>query len=333
MVNLQQIPSPDLQPRFRPGLRVIIVGVSYFLATQLAFWLSRPEGVAAIWPAGAIGLVALLVNPRWLWPTLVTVLFASGVAANILAGRPPMTCVGFMFANIVETVLSAGVILYSCGDRILFRRIKEIGGLIFAATVINAVTAGIGSGVATYTLGTSFWQSYQTWWVVNGAGLMLFTPAIGLMRQKISPGLVRPQRVVETMLLLLTAGVGAGMLCGAAKLELPMAPSPYSFHAGLIWTALVFTWIICRFGPSTMAVVLMMIAIIAIGFTVFGPGYPLSGYSRDEALMIIQAYLGIAAIVGLFIAAGVEESRQTGEAFLQDKVRVQIMGHDFTGEV
>lgn len=333
MGNLHPILSSDGQPGFRYGLRVIIVGVSYFLATQFAFWFSGTEGMASVWPAGAIGLVALLFNPRWLWPALLTVLFASGVAATIIAGRPPTECVGFMLANVAETVLSAGVILYTCGNNVSFCRLKEIGSLIFAATIINAVTASIGSGIAALTSGNSFWTSYQTWWVANGVGLILLAPVLGLMRQKFSSDSIHAHRKIEATLLLLSTGVGAGLFCGAAKINLPIISKPHLNYLGLIWIALVFIWIISRFGPRMMAVTLVMIAAITIGFTALEPGYTWNGYAREEALLIVQAYLGIAAVIGLFTAVAFEENRQAWKALPQGKVRIPIISGDLPREV
>ena len=49
----------------RDKISLTIVGLAYFFAYQLALLVPDSAGVlAAIWPAGGIGLAALLLNPR-----------------------------------------------------------------------------------------------------------------------------------------------------------------------------------------------------------------------------------------------------------------------------
>jgi hypothetical protein len=87
MDNFLSIFRPGLDPRNRT--RLLGVGLAYFFAHQLAFLFPDSAGMlVAVWPAGGIGLAALLLHPRSLWPTLLSVMFGAGVAANLLSGRP-----------------------------------------------------------------------------------------------------------------------------------------------------------------------------------------------------------------------------------------------------
>jgi integral membrane sensor domain MASE1 len=59
------------------------VALAYFLAHVLAFFFPDSEGgIMAVWPAGGIGLAALLLSPRRRWPALVLALSVSGLAAD-----------------------------------------------------------------------------------------------------------------------------------------------------------------------------------------------------------------------------------------------------------
>ena len=70
-----------LQTSFLPWLpmgkdifKIILIGLAYFIAHQIGFLFPDSENVlAAVWPAGGLGLAALLLNPRRLWPAIIGV--------------------------------------------------------------------------------------------------------------------------------------------------------------------------------------------------------------------------------------------------------------------
>ena len=89
----------------RHVLWVALIGVMYFLAHQISFLFPDAEKILmAIWPAAGIGLAALLLSPRRLWPAIAAVLFIAGNSANLIEGRPFIGSVGFMTANVLESL-------------------------------------------------------------------------------------------------------------------------------------------------------------------------------------------------------------------------------------
>ena len=110
------------------------VGIAYFLAYQIAFLLPDTQKVLMqVWPASGIGLGALLLSRRRLWPAILATLVLSGSVANLLDCRPPLACLGYMSSNIIESLGSALLMIRLCGgDPIRFTRVKELPSLLSA---------------------------------------------------------------------------------------------------------------------------------------------------------------------------------------------------------
>ena len=151
-------------PNWRDYLKVVPFAVVYLLAHHLAFYFPDTENILmAIWPAGGIGLAALLLIPRRLWPITIAALFIAGNAANLSIGRPLFNSLGFMTANVLESFGCAWLIIRICGDKVRFKRIREIVALFLAAIFINAATACIGAWTASSAGIESFWTFWRTW--------------------------------------------------------------------------------------------------------------------------------------------------------------------------
>src|SRR5208283_1791936 len=71
------IPGSSAPPSFgRDTLWGVLIALACFLAHNLVFLFRESQTApAAVWPASGIGLAALLLCPRRLWPTILGVLF------------------------------------------------------------------------------------------------------------------------------------------------------------------------------------------------------------------------------------------------------------------
>jgi PAS domain S-box-containing protein len=319
MDNFLSIFRPGLDPRNRT--RLLGVGLAYFFAHQLAFLFPDSAGMlVAVWPAGGIGLAALLLHPRSLWPTLLSVMFGAGVAANLLSGRPVLVSGGFMVANIAESAACAWFITWWCGSQISFRRVNEIGALIVAAVVINADTAFLGAGAAALSADQPFWSFYKNWWIADGLGLLLLTPLIVLWSHKLpQPPAMAWKRKLELGLLLLISSLGVWLVFGANHAKLPITPHSYMLCLVLIWTAL-------RFGPRTTATVLALVGVLAIGCTALGQGsFPLGGQSQIERLLMVQTFIGIVGIVSLLLSTSQAERKLSEDSLRRSETRLRAL--------
>lgn len=292
---------------------LIIIGVAYFLAHELAFQLPDSAGIlVTIWPAGGIGLAALLMNPQSVWRWITPTLFAAGMLANLLSGRSFVASTGFMAANLLESLASAWLITKLCGPEIKFQRVKEIIALLAAATVVNAATAAIGAGTAIYATNKHFGSFFKNWWIADALGILLVTPLIVLWKKQ---GLgwrseANWKRQLEFAVFILASGVGAWVVFGVNPARFVVVPHPYMLCVLVIWLAL-------RFGPTATISALALVGVLAIGATALGRGnFPLGGSNLTEHLLMVQTFIGVMSIVGLLLATSQTE-RRASEALLR----------------
>src|ERR1019366_8690250 len=87
----------------RDTLWIAFLALAYFLAHEAALLVPDAQKVvAAIWPAGGIGLAALLLSPRRRWPVVLSILFLASILADLLSGRSLLAGIGVMTANVIE---------------------------------------------------------------------------------------------------------------------------------------------------------------------------------------------------------------------------------------
>ena len=123
----------------QPAFKVGIISFAYFCALYTSSLFPDTEKVlVAIWPAGGIGLAALLLNPRRLWPAILIGCFVAGNFANLLIDRPLFNSLGFMTANVLESLSCAIFITWACGQGVTFSRVREILALLVASTLVTA---------------------------------------------------------------------------------------------------------------------------------------------------------------------------------------------------
>ena len=313
-MNLEGHPSPPTSVcRWwsDPVYRVTIVALAYFGAHHLAFLFPDTKKVLmAIWPAGGIGLAALLLHPLRLWPALLAAMFLAGLLSDFLTGRALVASLGFMTANGLESLACAWFISKRCGPNIAFNRVRDILALLVAATLVNALTACLGAATAAWVSSTPFGAAWWTWWVSDGLGILLLTPFLVIWFGRPDPDPIarRTQRGgwVEF----------AGFMvlwCGLAWLLFHEHRSgrwpggvvrPYMLLPLLAWPAL-------RFGQAgvTNAVVALAVVLVSGSFT---PGRvsPWGTVSRQEDLLLGSLFLGFTAITGLLLAASHAEMQR-----------------------
>ena len=294
------------------------VGVAYFVAHQIAFLFpDAKEILMAVWPAGGIGLAALLLSPRRFWPVIAAILFISGNAANLIEGRPWTASLGFMTANVLESLACAWLMFRICGAGISFGRVREVVALIAAAVLMNAGTSFIGAGTALLVSDAAFWEFWKTWWVADGLGILVVTPVIvsWATREERLRG-VRWHCMAEQMsFLILWCALAWFSFSGKTVLNMH-APPPYFLATVLIWPAF-------RFGPrGTTFALLLLAGIVASGRAVTAGPLIWGGDDLVHRLLLGQLYVGVMGATGLLLAASYSEARSAADAARESHARL-----------
>ncbi len=249
-----EIDKNRILPRSRrhDALRLAVIALAYVGAHQVSFLFPDTTKVLmAIWPAGGIGLAALLLCPLRLWRAILVTLFVAGYSADLLAGRPWVSSLGFMIANLLESLSCAWLMRRWCGEGIHFTRIREMVALVFAATVLNACTACLGAGAATLTHLATFREFWLSWWISDGLGILVIAPLIVAMLKAEGPlwGL-RPKRTIE-WLLFMAVWVALSQIIFAPPSVGHSVLSPHRYML-----VVLLAWPAFRFGQRTVSLAL-----------------------------------------------------------------------------
>lgn len=312
----------------RDALWIAFLALAYFLAHELALLLPDAQKVVtAIWPAGGIGLAGLLLSPRRRWPIILPFLFVAGCSSDLLSGRPLLASLGFMTANVVESLACAWLISLYCGDAVRFSRVRDVLALIVCATAVNASTTFLGAGTATLAKGAPFWDAWQTWWVADGLGILLVTPLIVVWADFADwvRGL-RWQRILESALFVI-AWCAAGWLAFRPVAAFhPLSMQPFMLLGLLAWPAL-------RLGQREVTLAVVVLAVLAVTSNVSAGPLLWAGPDPLQRLLAAQVRLALFAATGLLLTAAYAEAQSAERIAREERIRLQTLGDNLPNGV
>ena len=298
---------------------VALLAVGYWVAVRVGLFLVvQPEGVASIWPASGVALAALLLNPRRRWPVLLAVIFLVNAGGNWSGGNPLSASLGFALANTLEPLFAGWVLTHFCGERITFRRIKEMVVLFAAATLCNGVTALVGAGVAALAFDAPLMSTWWVWWASDGLGMAMVTAVI--VTWVADPAVLRSaswMRLAEAVVFVI-AVTGLTWLVFA-----PFTVAEHSVLRAYMLLPLI-AWIAFRFSPRDTAGTLLLIALIALWNTRQGYGiFAFAADSPSERLVAVQTFLILLTLLGLLLSAETFERREAAGIAAQERGRAE----------
>ena len=297
--------------------RLFVIALAYFFAFFISFLFPDTQNILmAVWPASGVGLAALLLSPRRLWPSIALVLFIAGNAADLFQHRLYINNLGFMTANVMESWGCAWLISRICGQRIRFERVKDVLALILAATMVNACSACLGAGIATLTSGTAFGHNWLIWWVADGLGILIVTPLIVTWSDGCSFLTdMRWKKQVEW---------GAFLIFWCVVSVIPFYDRPFLQNHYILPYMLVtlIAWPAIRFGQRGVAtaIILLEIILIASPAVIIGP-LRWGGLTLADRLLQAQIFLGFIGISGMLLAASYTELKRSEKAMRESEER------------
>ncbi|NPV00524.1 MAG: PAS domain S-box protein [Brevinematales bacterium] len=302
--------------------KIVSIGFVYFLAHKISFFFPDTQKILmAIWPAGGIGLAALLLNPKRLWPAILITLFIAGNTANLIEGRPLLNSLGFMTANILESFGSAWLITRLCGQKIRFTRIKEIFALILAATVLNFFTGLLGAGTAALSNTASFWSFLGAWWIADGLGILIVTPFIVSWSDFKDFKFKKDWKwIIESTVFIIGWCIVSQMIFNTHKTTSLLYPQPYFLYLLLIWGSL-------RLGIKSVTLALAAGFVIAVTGNAVTSGPLLwGGDTFTDRVILAQMFMGVASFAGLILAATIKEKSSVEISAHEERERIKSLG-------
>ncbi len=306
-------------------VRIVILAAGYTLTGIVGLSLAIPPGYAtAVWPPSGIALAALLLWGPRVWPGIavgsVLVNLAVALTTAEVAFNATSVIIAFAIAvgSTIQALAAAGAIKRWVGVSQIFESglaTLTFTGLVAAACLI-ASTWGVASlNVAGIVRPDQFLDSWQTWWLGDLIGMVVFAPVFLTWRQSLQVGR-RPWRLGEL--------IAAFALLALTTLAVFLSPAP----AAGVTSPLTFlplpclVWIAFRFRPGGVALAVCMLSLIAIGATANGAG-PFGGERTTESLLALQAFIGLTVVMALTLASAVTGRRQSENALRSYSVEME----------
>jgi diguanylate cyclase (GGDEF)-like protein/PAS domain S-box-containing protein len=276
----------------------------YYVAGRfgLALAIVHPSA-SAVWAPTGIALASLLVLGTWTWPALAL----GALVVNLATSGAILPSLGITTGNTLEALAGAYLVnRYARGHRAFERAPDAFRFALFAAFASTALSATL--GVTSLVLGhLASWQAFGsiwlTWWLGDAAGAITVTPFLVLWSERPRAWLSRREALEALLLLVALVLVGMTVFCGLVPTVLRAYPLSFLCFPILVWAAY-------RFGPRGAATATCLLAGIAIWGTLRALG-PFGAGSRNTSLLLLQGFMGTAALMTLILAAVVSERRRS----------------------
>lgn len=278
----------------------------YFVAAKLGLRLAfLHPSATAVWPCTGIALAAFLILGYRVWPGILVGAFL----ANLTTAGSVATSLDIALGNTLEGVVGCYLVVRFAGGLSVFQRALDIFKFgILAGMVSTVVSATIGvttlclGGFASWSMYGSIWC---TWWLGDAAGAVVVTPLLLLWRENPRVDWTREQIAELALLLLGLFFTGWIVFGGGFHSELKNYPLEYLCLPFPVWAAF-------RFGRRKAATAICVLTGIATWGTLHGFG-PFARDSQNTSLLLLQAFVSIAAVTTLALAAEVTDRKRAEE--------------------
>src|SRR5256712_2941490 len=289
----------------------------YVVAGKVGLLLAFVHASASpVWPPTGIALAALLTLGYRVWPAI----FAGAFVVNISTAGSVATSLGIAVGNTLEGLLAVFLVdRYANGARAFDRSQDVFKFAGFAALLSTTVSATI--GVASLALGgyaawDDFDQIWLTWWLGDASGALIFAPLLVLWVRDWRSHLSRGRLLEVTALWCTTTLIGLAVFGeGLSHFGLMTLPLTFLCTPPLVWAAV-------RFRQREAAMLVAILSGIAIWETLRGFG-PFASATENEALLLLQVFMGTASVMAISAGAVVEERRRAEQEHEELLVRAQ----------
>ena len=291
------------------------LGVSYFLAARLSYFLRAEPGVAVFWPAAGIAVGALIaLGPKARLP-IATGAFTAIVALNLVFGRNLWLTIAFSLVSAGHPLLTAWLIECWFGGRFKLEDVWRALGFFTAAAIGAAITAV--SATAAIKLVEPTVSPLYIWclWFASGLlGVVTVAPLlIGLVDAE-------RERLPRQALIEGLVGLVAITVLTASLISLPNGPWATALPQVLVLPLLL--WIAIRCQPIFAAAAALAVGLTVIGSTTLDVGYFDWGRPLADRILSAQIFVLTEAILAVLLAAVFAERRRAAAVLEDNKTRL-----------
>ena len=238
------------------------LGFAIFVLAYGSILLTREFGrIAAIWPANAFIVAALLRAPR---ARCASIFFAGVVAilaADLVGGDTPALALALTACNALEIFLLDQVMRRFAGPRFDLSQPTDLVTFLIAGGLLSpAASATAAAIVCNIAQSTPIAPSLARWYAADALGLVAITPALLTLTPKAFAGLIEGLRAPRNLAV-------CAVLAAALALTFGQDRYPLLF---LMPAALILVAFALEQAGTAMA--LLLTAVVAIGVTLNGHG-------------------------------------------------------------
>lgn len=179
----------------------LLFALSFFGVISITIGLSRIQGgLALTWLGTAVGAGWLLAMPRKRWFSTLACLAILSATATSLFGFGPRLALPLAFANSLECLIVAGLMLLARPKRDWFDNVGGLAAFIFVAGFMAPVLPGAVGAMSVSLLVGNVWSHHiLQWWAAHGLGTVITLPIVHAIafsaRSRGEPGLWRAKAV------------------------------------------------------------------------------------------------------------------------------------------
>ncbi len=324
-MNSQNWFLPFFKTRYFAYLsKVALIAIAYFLSGKIAVSIPGVKLLgSSVWPPAGIAQGFLLLFGPEYWPGVSLGAFFF----DILGLKPSLT---FALGAAVGSGLQAfcAVLwLRRFHFNTYFNRMIDVIKFVligvFFATQISCTLGAFRLASAELVPWSQYWDVRWNWWLGDSMGILIFTPLVLMLSVK------KPESKVDkinlkkdinkiaisvlllTSLILVSWEVFAGTTNKAiARYPLEYLPFPF-----IIWAAI-------QFGHKGAVLTSFIVSSIAIwGASQGGGPFITKAENLNQAILLLQTFMGVMTITALLLAATVTERTLAEKSLRQSEIK------------
>lgn len=280
---------------------ILAVAIAYLITARLGLLLALHPGFAtAYWPPSGIAVATLLLFDLPIWPGILLGSFFANLLTVEDFSTALMVSAGISIGSTLQPLAIAYLLKTATTSmpHLLNTRKNILSFLIFTllcCAISPTISLATLYGAEIITRET-FGINWVTWWLGDTVGIYVFAPFLFSWAKR--PDFDEISRKGFELFQLVGLTLALSLLCFGGWLSKGY-PIEYSLMPCLIWAAF-------RFPTQITTSLLVLISIISVIGTARGYG-PFIQPSRNESLLLLQAFIGIITATTLIIISSINE--------------------------
>ncbi|MEG4324231.1 adenylate/guanylate cyclase domain-containing protein [Microcoleus sp. herbarium5] len=315
-------------PQSRIGrylVQVTIVAVAYAVGARLAISIQGVNPFAAsVWPPAGIAQAGLLLFGSKVWPAIVLGTFLLNLV------NPSEQIFALWWGGNAGAILQAVFAVTVLGwfrFRPSIERLKDVINLIlFGGLISTQISCTIGA-FSLYLAGkiewSEYWSARWNWWLGDTMGVLIFTPLLLIFLRpqgttyhlKIETETEKNYLIERGLWLILLIGVSWLVFESKYEDSISRYPLEYLPFPLIMWAAL-------QFGQRAAVLASFIVSIIAIlGSSHEGGPFTAKADNINQAILFLQAFMGVITITSLLLAATVAERTSAEHSLRESEIK------------